>query len=165
MTKPRTRAPVAPKTQAAAGGAGTGALLAALAVSLIETYWTHKALPAATVQAIYAIVPLVLAFAASYAAPHQVRPADNAEWRALLDEWRAELAGYRSAYPLPAIEAGPPASAAPAGWIEAGPPASAAPATPIGPPIGSGPPVTGTAAAPPSGAGPVIPSPTGPVSG
>jgi hypothetical protein len=103
----RKRYPVAPKTQAAGYGAGTGALISALVVSLVQTYWTHKALPAATVQAIYAIVPIVLAFTAAYFAPHQPRPTDpgevHAQYAAALEQHAAALDEYRATLASSAI--------------------------------------------------------------
>ena len=66
-------APVAPKTQAA----GVSAAVAGAALYLLQTYAFKGSVPAGVESLIYAIVPGVVAFAAAYLAPHQVRPGDT----------------------------------------------------------------------------------------
>ena len=66
-------APIAPKTQAA----GVSAAVAGAALYLLQTYAFKGSVPAGVESLIYAIVPGVVAFAAAYLAPHQVRPGDT----------------------------------------------------------------------------------------
>jgi hypothetical protein len=65
-------APVAPKTQAA----GVSAAVAGAALYLLQVYVFKGSVPAGVESLIYTIVPGVVAFAAAYWAPHQVRPGD-----------------------------------------------------------------------------------------
>jgi hypothetical protein len=65
--------PVAPKTQAA----GISAAVSGAALYLLQTYVFKGSVPAGVESLIYASVPGLLAFAAAYWAPHQVRPGDT----------------------------------------------------------------------------------------
>lgn len=72
MAQPR--APLEPKAQAA-GLAGTAA---GVVIYLLQTYaFKGGDVPAGLVSLIYAIVPGLIALAAAYFAPHQVRPGDT----------------------------------------------------------------------------------------
>jgi hypothetical protein len=77
--KPATprRWPISAKTHGAWLGAGTGSAVAAGVVGLIQTYVTHRTLPAADVSLIYTACTALVAFAGSYVAPNQVRAGDT----------------------------------------------------------------------------------------
>jgi hypothetical protein len=66
------RAPIAPKTQAA----GLAGVLSGAVIYLLQTYVFKGTLNPGLVSLIYVAVPGILAFAAAYLAPHQVRPGD-----------------------------------------------------------------------------------------
>ena len=67
-------APVAPKTQAA----GVSAAVAGAVLYVLQQYVFKGDVPAGIESLIYTAVPGVIAFAAAYLAPHQVRPGDAA---------------------------------------------------------------------------------------
>jgi hypothetical protein len=67
-----TRSPVEAKTQAA----GVAGVVSGAVIYLLQTYVFKETLNPGLVSLIYAAVPGILAFAAAYAAPHQVRPGD-----------------------------------------------------------------------------------------
>jgi hypothetical protein len=73
----RRRWPVTAKTHGAWLGAGTGSALAAGVAGLIQTYLTHRTLPAADVSLIYTASTALVAFIGSYVAPNQDRSGDN----------------------------------------------------------------------------------------
>jgi hypothetical protein len=66
------RAPVEAKTQAA----GLAGVVSGAAIWLLQTYVFKGNIDPGLVSLIYAAVPGILAFAAAYLAPHQVRPGD-----------------------------------------------------------------------------------------
>jgi hypothetical protein len=66
-------APIAPKTSAA----GVSAAVAGAVLYVLQTYVFKGAVPAGLESLIYLAVPALLAFAAAYWAPHQVRPGDT----------------------------------------------------------------------------------------
>jgi len=69
-----SRAPVEAKTQAA----GVAGVVSGAAIWVLQTYVFKGNIDPGLVSLIYAAVPGVLAFAAAYLAPHQVRPGDPA---------------------------------------------------------------------------------------
>jgi|HubBroStandDraft_2_1064218.scaffolds.fasta_scaffold402370_1 hypothetical protein len=77
VTLKAPRYPISAKTHGAWLGAGTGSAVAAIVVGLIETYVTHRTVPAADVSLIYTACTALVAFLGSYIAPHQARPGDS----------------------------------------------------------------------------------------
>lgn len=70
LRNPLTKSgPISPKAHGAWLGAGSGIAVANIIVGLIQTYWIHKALPGAAVQAIDAVCTAGVAFIGSWLAP------------------------------------------------------------------------------------------------
>ena len=69
---------LSPKFHGAWLGAGTGASVANGITGLIQSYWTHAPLPAASVQLTYTIVGVVLAGFGAWIMPPGKQPAPAA---------------------------------------------------------------------------------------